>query len=227
MYIALFNVAGPGRRGIDNMYHKLDEHRAEMDRRYARRMGILYSKYQRGCWWWEVFDISRKLLLTSVLVFIEAGSVLQIWVGIFISLLALVMTVQFRPFVNWKLDMLNFTSQLCTLLTLICSLGFHRDGAESGLAKKSRSLNPNCKQLWLCGPHSEVFVRAKTSPILRTAANQILATILGLREPLLLAVGVIMQIRHLLANALPAQLHRLCPCLLPNALQLDGSMLFK
>ncbi|KAL3928027.1 MAG: hypothetical protein SGPRY_002566 [Prymnesium sp.] len=142
LYIALFYIAGPGRRGIDMMYHKLDEYRAEMDRRYATRMGILYSKYKRECWWWEVFDLTRKLLLTTVIVFVESGSVLQIWSGIFISLLALVMTVQFRPFTNWKLDLLNFTSQLCTLLTLICSLGFHRDSAENGLTKLRFLLPP-------------------------------------------------------------------------------------
>eukprot|EP00327_Prymnesium_parvum_P015384 CAMPEP_0113291852 /NCGR_PEP_ID=MMETSP0008_2-20120614/34296_1 /TAXON_ID=97485 /ORGANISM="Prymnesium parvum" /LENGTH=1239 /DNA_ID=CAMNT_0000143845 /DNA_START=65 /DNA_END=3784 /DNA_ORIENTATION=+ /assembly_acc=CAM_ASM_000153 len=134
-YIALFNVAGPGRRNVDAMYHKLDERRAEMDRRYARRMGILFTKYVPSCWWWEVFDLTRKLFLTSVIVFIETGSVLQVWVGIFISLFALLMTVQFRPFVNWKLDLLNFSSQFCTLLTLIGALGFHKDSSEGGLTQ--------------------------------------------------------------------------------------------
>ena len=79
------------------MYHLLTEQRAELDLRYAHRMGILYTKYKLHCWWWEVFDLIRKLLLTSVIVFIEAGSVLQVWVGILISLFALAFSPSLAP----------------------------------------------------------------------------------------------------------------------------------
>jgi len=133
VWLVLNNAAGPNRRKADTQLHMLTEERVEADRRYARRYGMFYSKYRSACWWWEVFDLVRKLLLTAVLVFIATGSVLQVWVGIFISLFSLMMTVQFRPFVSWQLDVLAVTSQLCTLLTLIASLGFHKDGAESGL----------------------------------------------------------------------------------------------
>lgn len=77
-YAILYRVAGPARRNAHAMYHKLDERRAEMDRRYARRFGILYNKYEPACWWWEVFDVLRKLGLTTIIVFFEAASVLQV-----------------------------------------------------------------------------------------------------------------------------------------------------
>eukprot|EP00966_Prymnesium_polylepis_P154930 3577867-Prymnesium_polylepis.1 len=89
VWIILNNAAGPHRRRAANQLHVLTEARVETDRRYVRRYGILYSKYRIECWWWEVFDLVRKLMLTSVIVFTATGSVLQVWVGIFISLFAL------------------------------------------------------------------------------------------------------------------------------------------
>ena len=50
--------------------------------------------------------------------------------------------MHYEPFVNWKLDMLNFISQLCTLLTLIATLGFHKDSAEGGLGELREMILP-------------------------------------------------------------------------------------
>jgi hypothetical protein len=77
-FYAVLYYAASQRQDVTGMLEKLDEARAEMDRRYQRRLGILYTKYKSDCWWWEVFDLIRKLLLTSVIVFIDAGSVLQV-----------------------------------------------------------------------------------------------------------------------------------------------------
>jgi hypothetical protein len=40
--------------------------------------GFLYLEYGPSAWWWEVEELVRKLLLSSLVVLIDAGSPLQV-----------------------------------------------------------------------------------------------------------------------------------------------------
>jgi hypothetical protein len=40
--------------------------------------GFLYLEYGPTAWWWEVEELVRKLLLSSLVVLIDAGSPLQV-----------------------------------------------------------------------------------------------------------------------------------------------------
>ena len=40
--------------------------------------GFLYIEYGPTAWWWEVEELVRKLLLSSLVVLIDAGSPLQV-----------------------------------------------------------------------------------------------------------------------------------------------------
>ncbi len=40
--------------------------------------GFLYLDYGESAWWWEVEELVRKLLLSALVVLIDAGSPLQV-----------------------------------------------------------------------------------------------------------------------------------------------------
>jgi hypothetical protein len=40
--------------------------------------GFLYLEYGPEAWWWEVEELVRKLLLSALVVLIDAGSPLQV-----------------------------------------------------------------------------------------------------------------------------------------------------
>ncbi len=40
--------------------------------------GFLYTDYGPTAWWWEVEELVRKLLLSALVVLIDAGSPLQV-----------------------------------------------------------------------------------------------------------------------------------------------------
>ena len=49
----------------------------------------LYSRYNVGCEWWEIHELSRKLFLCSVIMFIDVG-ILRVPIAIIVSIMAIV-----------------------------------------------------------------------------------------------------------------------------------------
>ena len=64
-------------------------------------------------------EIARKLLLIAVLGYLRAGSVEQLWTGVLISLVSILLLVYFGPYVDPRLDAIAWASQTATLLTLL------------------------------------------------------------------------------------------------------------
>ena len=98
----------------------------ELERQNARRLSrytFLFDIYEPGQWWWELTEMCRKLVMTSAVVFIAPGMSSQIFISIFISLGFLLLSTFFNPYEDDRLDMLNFVSQLSTVLTLAMMLG--------------------------------------------------------------------------------------------------------
>ena len=62
-----------------------------------RRFGFLYEVYGPTAWWWEVEELVRKLLLTSVAVLFDAGSPLQLALAVMICWWAHVLHGVFKP----------------------------------------------------------------------------------------------------------------------------------
>ena len=56
--------------------------KVRLEARYLRRYGQLYQMYDLGCWWWEMVEIARKLLLIAMLGYFRAGSAEQLWTGV-------------------------------------------------------------------------------------------------------------------------------------------------
>jgi len=103
------------------------------DRRNVRRFGVLYAKFEQRCWWWEIVDTARKLILMGVLIFIAPGTVTQIWVSIALSLCFVLLQTFYMPFVNFKVDIIATSGQICTTMTLLVVLGIRLNLADEGV----------------------------------------------------------------------------------------------
>ena len=53
--------------------------------RCQKRYGFLYAKYEDRAWYWELVEMFRKLLFTSLIMFLAQGTATQIVVAMFIS----------------------------------------------------------------------------------------------------------------------------------------------
>ena len=56
------------------------------------------------CWWFDVFEMYRRIAMTGGLVLIYRGSMLQICVAIFICSVALPVVARFKPYAILKDD---------------------------------------------------------------------------------------------------------------------------
>jgi len=99
--------------------------KSRRQQRLAARYGLLYTRYDPAVWWWELVELSRKLLLISALALVGGGVQTQLLAGLGISLLALLLQVHYQPFVRSRMNALNLAALLSTLLTLFVALLLH------------------------------------------------------------------------------------------------------
>ncbi len=92
---------------------------AKLETRYIRRYGQLFQMYEPQCYLWEMVEVTRKLLLIALLGFIRAGSTEQLWVGVLISLVSLLLLTYFRPYIDARVDAVAWMAQVATLFTLL------------------------------------------------------------------------------------------------------------
>jgi len=106
----------------------IDVNRAGVTRQLRRqqrlvmRYGLLYTRYRPDVWWWELIELSRKLLLISALSLVGGGEQAQLLFALGVSLLALLLHSHFQPFSRLRMNFLNFAALLSTLLTLFVAL---------------------------------------------------------------------------------------------------------
>ena len=112
----LWRTARPG--ALDKPHIKPAE-KVRLEARYLRRYGPLYQMYEPGCWWWEMVEIARKLLLIAILGYFRPGSVEQLWTGVLIALSSILLLTYFLPYRDPRVDSVNWASQTATLLTLL------------------------------------------------------------------------------------------------------------
>ncbi len=99
------NAAGPG---------------ALYQRGFYSRMGFLYEPYRRGTEWWEVHEMTRKLLLTGLLLFTSERSTIRALSSVFVCVGMSISLNYFRPhrsaIVFWIAQLANFA---CTCKYLV------------------------------------------------------------------------------------------------------------
>jgi len=86
------------------------------------RFGFLLVAYRVDCWWFEGVEMLRKLLMTSVLVFIRPGTPGQLCVGAMITFFFLLLGLFWRPFCSSILNNLNNGTLIAQFLTLFVGI---------------------------------------------------------------------------------------------------------
>jgi len=92
--------------------------------RYKARFGFFAGKYEGWYWWYEVLEMFRKLLLTSLGSALASGDkpYSQLLIKIAISFVFLCFFIRHSPFAADEVDVIVVSTQTCTLLTLMYAL---------------------------------------------------------------------------------------------------------
>jgi hypothetical protein len=76
------------------------------------RIGFLFEAYKPQCYYWEVFELVRKFLLTGVMSMVSPGSAAQVVMGLLVSFAAVVLYSRFNPYLERSVNQLGFFAQL-------------------------------------------------------------------------------------------------------------------
>ena len=86
--------------------------------------GFVFVTYEAQYWWFEIFEMLRKLALSALLIFVGDANV-RVAVGFLISFIGLMVVVSTRPFVSPSLDVLMAVALTTQTLTLSCMSSFY------------------------------------------------------------------------------------------------------
>lgn len=114
----------------------------------------------------------RKTLLMGVLRAVFVGDTVQIWLGVVVCQMALLLQALLNPYANKKLNTLNFTSMFCLLAILVGASWFHHESTVAA----SAVVTPNNKGLEKALPHLLVTM------LLVTPALGLIVLLLMLRD---------------------------------------------
>ena len=118
--------------------HKLNPEGLERDEAIAQRdedtsvdkLKFLFGSYTPSCWWWEVFETGRRLSLTGALMIFPAGSAIQLFVGTWICLIALLMYRTYNPFIDAGDNRLALGAQLQIYLLILTGMLMNHSGEK-------------------------------------------------------------------------------------------------
>jgi hypothetical protein len=110
--------------GQARLKRQYGEHYNATVAQYRRQFNFFVSKYEPKFWWYELSEMMRKLLLTSVAAFLDATKApySELVCKITISFFFFVLFVASSPKSDNLLDIIMATAQLCTFLTLMFAL---------------------------------------------------------------------------------------------------------
>ena len=86
------------------------------------KFGFLYADYLGKYFYWEVWDLFRKLVLSSLFIFFRPGSVTQILCATVFSLLSLALHVRVMPYAFHTANMCQLLALNCIMLSLFGAL---------------------------------------------------------------------------------------------------------
>ena len=112
----------------EDMYHE-DE---KIQHATQEEIGFLFHHYKKEYWYFEVVDLIRKLLLTSVVVFIYPDTPMQLVVGSLMALAIMVVYAKLSPLHNRRNDFIQIMCQGAIFFSLFSALLFKvgsRDGS--------------------------------------------------------------------------------------------------
>ena len=68
-----------------------------MQEKMRDRYGLLFSRYETAFCNWELTEMQRKLWLTSLVAFVQPGTVTQVMFALLIANVFTVMHIKFQP----------------------------------------------------------------------------------------------------------------------------------
>ena len=94
--IALYGVGVPFSvfLAIKARRHQLNEKKTML------MFGFMYSGYKDQFWWWECMSLMRKLFMSLVLVFFSERLYIQLFLGLVVSQMFLLLQLRYKPFTN-------------------------------------------------------------------------------------------------------------------------------
>lgn len=87
-----------------------------------KKYGFLFKDYAILYFFWEIWDLMRKLLLSGALVFFNPGSVAQVIVAMMIALMALQLQLYVMPYQDGLANWIQILAFCCIFLTLFGAL---------------------------------------------------------------------------------------------------------
>jgi hypothetical protein len=91
----------------------------ESEKAAIKYCGFLFTTYKVEYWWFEIFDMLRKLVLSAMLIFFDHPNV-RLVVGLVVSFFCLTVVFFTRPLVSASLDILMLVSLITQTVTLMC-----------------------------------------------------------------------------------------------------------
>ena len=80
--------------------------------------GFMYSGYKEEFWWWECMSLMRKLFMSLVLVFFSEKLYIQLFLGLVVSQLFLLLQLRCKPFTTELCNVFETMSLFALWLTL-------------------------------------------------------------------------------------------------------------
>ena len=106
-----------------------------------RHLDFLFAEYEPRCYLFVVFECLRRLMLTGLLIFVYAGSLTQITVGLLLAYLSYAVMSSYSPYIEDVDDRLADVGQSQIVLVFIASLMLfikdmdEQDGAPGDMFK--------------------------------------------------------------------------------------------
>ena len=96
-----------------------------------KKLSFLWVSYKPSCWWFEIFECCRRLLMTGGLVFVSQGSPLQVSCGLCITFFSLFCLCWFKPYVTKRDNLLACFQQVTQFLILTAVMLIVASGTTS------------------------------------------------------------------------------------------------
>mmetsp|Transcript_34696 Transcript_34696/g.81350 ORF Transcript_34696/g.81350 Transcript_34696/m.81350 type:complete len:657 (-) Transcript_34696:235-2205(-) len=102
----------------------LDLRRFELlqEKKAVDRLGFLFLAYRPAMWWFEFMEMMRKLVISSVLVFVWEGTASQVVFAFVVTLVFLLITMSLRPFSNKQLGTMYIFTLVVQSATLLSGI---------------------------------------------------------------------------------------------------------
>lgn len=89
---------------------------------WDENLSFLYKAYKPSYWWFEVYELIRKLFLTGLIIFVSAGTATQIAIAGVVCAVSMCVHMRLQPYVDTIDDLLQSFSLAELLLMTYCAL---------------------------------------------------------------------------------------------------------